>query len=72
VSVGTLVVNKYIDDFGDYDRCLEKHAVQADALKEIHAALPELDVLTIPDQHGDVTGLTVLERPDRSPSHPKR
>jgi len=44
VSVGTLVVNKYIDDFGDCDRCREKHAVQADALKEIHAALPELDV----------------------------
>lgn len=38
--------------------------MQADALEELHTTLPELDVLTVPDEHGGVTGLTALERLD--------
>ena len=62
VPVTTLVVNKVIDDPGDCERCRGKQAVQERALAELREELPELDVWTVPDESGEVTGLESLER----------
>ena len=62
VPVTTLVVNKLIEDPGDCERCRGKHAVQREALDALRESLPELDVWTIPDESGEVTGLDALER----------
>jgi len=62
VPVTTLVVNKVIDDPGGCDRCRGKRAVQEEALAALQESLPELDVWTVPDESGEVTGLAALER----------
>jgi len=62
VPVTTLVVNKVIKDAGDCQRCLGKQAVQEEAIAQLRESLPELDIWTIPDQSGEVTGLASLER----------
>jgi arsenite-transporting ATPase len=62
VPVTTLVVNKLIEDPGDCERCLGKQAVQAEALAALRESLPELAVWTVPDESGEVTGLSALER----------
>jgi len=62
VPVTTLVVNKVIEDAGDCQRCLGKQAVQADAIDQLRASLPELDLWTVPDQSGEVTGIEALEK----------
>ncbi|MDS0283139.1 ArsA family ATPase [Haloarcula onubensis] len=62
VPVTTLVVNKVIDDPGDCERCRGKQAVQEESLAALQASLPELDVWTVPDEAGEVTGLAALER----------
>jgi len=62
VPVGTLVVNKVIEDPGDCERCLGKQAVQEESLAALQESLPELDVWTVPDESGEVTGLAALER----------
>ncbi|MBV0901080.1 ArsA family ATPase [Haloarcula salina] len=62
VPVTTLVVNKVIEDAGDCERCHAKQADQEEAIATLRDALPDLDVWTIPDQSGEVTGLDALER----------
>jgi arsenite-transporting ATPase len=62
VPVTTLVVNKCIDDPGDCERCRGKQAVQEEALAALRESLPELDLWTVPDESGEVTGLDALER----------
>jgi arsenite-transporting ATPase len=62
VPVGALVVNKVIDDPGDCERCRANQAVQEDAIADLRAALPDLDVWRVPDQPGEVTGLGSLDR----------
>jgi len=62
VPVTTLVVNKVIDDPGDCERCRGKQAVQEESLATLRASLPELAVWTVPDEAGEVTGLTALDR----------
>ncbi|KOX94304.1 arsenic ABC transporter ATPase [Haloarcula rubripromontorii] len=62
VPVTTLVVNKVIEDAGDCQRCLGKQAVQADAIDQLRASLPELDLWTVPDESGEVTGIEALEK----------
>jgi arsenite-transporting ATPase len=62
VPVTTLVVNKLIEDPGDCERCRGKQAVQEESLAALRETLPELDVWTVPDESGEVTGLTALER----------
>ena len=62
VPVTTLVVNKLIEDPGDCDRCRGKQAVQETALADLRASLSALDLWTVPDESGEVTGLAALER----------
>jgi arsenite-transporting ATPase len=62
VPVTTLVVNKVIDDPGDCKRCQGKQTVQEDAIAQLRESLPELDLWTIPDESGEVTGLESLDR----------
>ncbi|MDS0222256.1 ArsA family ATPase [Haloarcula sp. S1AR25-5A] len=62
VPVTTLVVNKVIEDAGDCQRCLGKQAVQEEAIAQLRASLPELDLWTVPDQSGEVTGIEALEK----------
>ena len=62
VPVTTLVVNKVIEEPGDCERCRGKQAVQEGSLATLRTALPELDVWTVPDEYGEVTGLAALER----------
>ncbi|MFC6757784.1 MULTISPECIES: ArsA family ATPase [Haloarcula] len=62
VPVGTLVVNKVIEDPGDCERCLGKQAVQEESLAALRESLPVLAVWTVPDESGEVTGLAALER----------
>jgi len=62
VPVTTLVVNKVIENPGDCERCRGKQAVQTASLAALRESLPELEVLTIPDESGEVTGVTALER----------
>ncbi|PSP85346.1 arsenic-transporting ATPase [Halobacteriales archaeon QS_6_64_34] len=62
VPVTTLVVNKLIEDPGDCKRCLGKQAVQEAALAALRESLPGLDLWTVPDESGEVTGLAALER----------
>jgi arsenite-transporting ATPase len=62
VPVTTLVVNKVIEDAGDCQRCQGKQAVQEEAIAQFRESLPELDIWTIPDQSGEVTGLESLEQ----------
>ena len=62
VPVTTLVVNKVIEDPGDCQRCLGKQAVQEEAIAQLRASLPELDLWTVPDQSGEVTGIEALEK----------
>ncbi|WP_254278863.1 ArsA family ATPase [Haloarcula marina] len=62
VPVTTLVVNKCIEDPGDCERCRGKRAVQEDALAALRESMPDLELWTVPDESGEVTGLTALER----------
>ena len=62
VPVTTLVVNKVIEDAGDCQRCQGKQAVQEEAIAQLRESLPELDIWTIPDQSGEVTGMEALEQ----------
>jgi len=62
VPVTTVVVNKCIDDPGDCERCRGKQAVQEEALADLRASLASLDLWTVPDESGEVTGLPALER----------
>jgi arsenite-transporting ATPase len=62
VPVTTLVVNRVIEDDCDCERCRGKRAVQTDALAALEGSLPDLDLWTVPDEPGEVTGLTALER----------
>jgi len=62
VPVTTLVVNKVIEEPGDCARCRGKAAVAADAIADLRAAFPDLDLWTVPDEHGEVTGLDALDR----------
>ena len=62
VPVTTLVVNKLIDDPGDCERCRGKQAVQAEALAALRESLPDLELWTVPDESGEVTGLAALDR----------
>jgi len=62
VPVTTLVVNKVIEDPGDCERCQAKQAVHEESIAALREELPELDMWTIPDQSGEVTGLGALER----------
>jgi len=60
VAVTTLVVNKLIDDAGDCTRCQGKRAVQEESLAALRASLSDLDLWTVPDERGEVTGLNAL------------
>ncbi|MBX0294478.1 ArsA family ATPase [Haloarcula nitratireducens] len=62
IPVTTLVVNKVIEEPGDCERCLGKQAVQEEAIAALRSSLPDLDVWTVPDEPGEVTGLETLER----------
>ena len=62
VPVTTLVVNKVIEDAGDCQRCQGKQAVQQESIAALRESLPDLDVWTIPDQSGEVTGISALDR----------
>jgi len=62
VPVTTLVVNKCIEDAGECQRCLGKQAVQEEALSALRASLSELELWTVPDESGEVTGLEALDR----------
>ncbi|MBX0323593.1 ArsA family ATPase [Halomicroarcula sp. F13] len=62
VPVTTLVVNKLIEDAGDCERCRGKRAVQEAALETLGESLPDLDLWTVPDESGEVTGLDALRR----------
>ncbi|MDS0276263.1 ArsA family ATPase [Halomicroarcula sp. S1AR25-4] len=62
VPVTTLVVNKVVEDPGDCERCRGKQTVQEEAIATLRESLPDLDVWTIPDESGEVTGLDALER----------
>ena len=62
VPVTTLVVNKFIEDPGDCERCRGKQAVQEESLATLRESLPELELWTVPDESGEVTGLEALER----------
>jgi arsenite-transporting ATPase len=62
VPVTTLVVNKVIEDAGDCRRCQGKQAVQEEAIEQLRASLPDLDLWTVPDQSGEVTGIEALEK----------
>ncbi|MGB9932937.1 ArsA family ATPase [Haloarcula amylolytica] len=62
VPVTTLVVNKVIEDAGDCQRCQGKQAVQEEAIAQLRESLPELDIWSVPDQPGEVTGLESLEK----------
>ena len=62
VPVTTLVVNKLIDDPGDCGRCQGKQVVQEASLAALQESLPELDLWTVPDESGEVTGLDALEK----------
>jgi arsenite-transporting ATPase len=62
VPVGTLVVNKVIEEPGDCERCRGKAAVAEGAIADLRAALPDLDLWTIPDEPGEVRGLDALDR----------
>jgi len=62
VPVTTLVVNKVIEDAGDCERCLGKQAVQEEAIATLRETLPDLELWTIPDESGEVTGLEALEK----------
>ena len=62
VPVTTLVVNKVIEDAGDCQRCQGKQAVQEEAIAQLRESLPELDIWTVPDQPGEVTGMEALEQ----------
>ncbi len=62
VPVTTLVVNKLIEDPGDCERCRGKQAVQEESLAALRASLPELELWTVPDESGEVTGIAALER----------
>ncbi|MGB9954134.1 ArsA family ATPase [Haloarcula marismortui] len=62
VPVTTLVVNKVIEDAGDCERCRGKQAVQDEAIEQLRTSLPDLDLWTVPDQSGEVTGVEALEK----------
>jgi arsenite-transporting ATPase len=62
VPVGGLVVNKLIEDPGDCERCRANRAVQDDAIADLRAQLPDLDVQRVADRPGEVTGLETLDR----------
>jgi arsenite-transporting ATPase len=62
VPVTTLVVNTVIEGAGDCQRCQGKQAVQEEAIAQLRESLPDLDVWTIPDQPGEVTGISALDR----------
>ncbi|WP_049919722.1 ArsA family ATPase [Haloarcula vallismortis] len=62
VPVTTLVVNKVIEDAGDCKRCQGKQAVQEEAIAQLRESLPELDLWTIPDESGEVTGIEALDQ----------
>ena len=62
IPVTTLVVNKIIEDAGDCERCRAKKAVQEEALDMLRNSLPALDMWTVPDEPGEVTGLAALNR----------
>jgi arsenite-transporting ATPase len=62
VPVTTLVVNKVVEDPGDCERCRGKQAVQEEAIATLRESLPDLDVWTIPDESGEVTGIDALGR----------
>ncbi|QPV61249.1 ArsA family ATPase [Halosimplex litoreum] len=61
VPVTTLVVNRVVEDDCDCERCRGKRAVQAEALATLGESLPDLDLWTVPDEPGEVTGLGALE-----------
>ncbi len=61
VPVTTLVVNKCIQEPGDCERCQGTQAVQEEALGALRASLPELELWTVPDESGEVTGVDALE-----------
>ena len=62
VPVGELVVNKFIEDPGDCERCRANRAVQEDAIDGLRDRLPGLDVQRVADRPGEVTGLETLDR----------
>ena len=62
VPVTTLVVNKVIADPGDCERCRGKQAVHEESLAALRESLPDLEVWTVPDESGEVTGFDALER----------
>lgn len=62
VPVTTLVVNKVITDPGDCGRCRAKATLHEETIADLRNALPALDVRTVPDASGEVTGLASLER----------
>ena len=62
VPVTTLVVNKVIADPGDCERCRAKQRVHEDSLDRLREEFPDLELWTVPDQAGQVTGLEALER----------
>ncbi|MFB6224201.1 MAG: ArsA family ATPase [Haloarcula sp.] len=62
VPVTTLIVNKVIEDAGNCQRCLGKQAIQDESIATLRESLPELDLWTVPDQPGEVTGIEALEK----------
>jgi len=62
VPVTTLIVNKCIEDAGNCERCRGKQAVQEASLAALRESLPDLDLWTVPDESGEVTGLSALKR----------
>nr|WP_276273957.1 ArsA family ATPase [Halomicroarcula sp. GDY20] len=62
VPVTTLVVNRVVEDPGDCERCRARRESQRAALADLRESLPALDCWTVPDEHGEVTGLAALER----------
>ncbi|MEF8812666.1 MAG: ArsA family ATPase [Halovenus sp.] len=62
IPVTTLVVNRVITDAGECDRCRARQAAQEEALDDLRAALPGLDVWTVPDEPRELVGFDALER----------
>jgi arsenite-transporting ATPase len=60
VPVGTLVVNRVVEDPGDCERCRATHDVHGRSIERLRRSLPDLDVATVPDERGEVTGLDSL------------
>ncbi|MCL7418332.1 MAG: arsenical pump-driving ATPase GET3 [Halalkalicoccus sp.] len=63
MPVSTLVVNKVLEDVDeDCSRCQTRKERHEERLAEIREIFPEFEVVTVPDETGEVHGVESLER----------